>query len=198
MGPLATPADVAKLGVDTSDAELTAFLLDSVSTAVREAAGSPITKTTVEVTLPGTMEQFLPLPGTPIRSVDLVKLDGSVIPEDSGTALSGFKLRDNRLWRPQGWIGQHKDVEVTYSFGLDEVPADIVKLVATLVAAGINESAEGVGVNRGKAYARIDDYQAGFLQGDAEVVDLTEIPQRTRDALRKRFSAGGAYVTGSY
>lgn len=199
MGPLATPADVAKLGVDTSNAELTAFLLDSVSTAVREAAGSPITKTTVEVTLPGTMEQFLPLPGTPIRSVDLVKLDGAVIPESSGGTLSGFKLRDNRLWRPQGWIGQHKDVEVTYSFGLDEVPADIVKLVATLVAAGINESVDGgAGSRRGLAYARIDDFQEGYLQGDSEVVDLTEIPQRTKDALHKRFAAGGAYVTGSY
>ncbi len=191
MGPLATPADVAKLGVDTSDAELTAFLLDSVSTAVRDAAGSPIVKTTVTVTLPGTREQFLPLAGSPIRGVDTVTLDGAVV--------SDWKLRDNRLWRAEGWREQHVDVEVTYSFGLDTVPADIVKLVATLVAAGINESVDGgAGSRRGLAYARIDDFQEGYLQGDAEVVDLTEIPQRTKDALRKRFSAGGAYVTGSY
>lgn len=192
MEPLATPDDVAKLGVDTSNAELVAFLLDSVSTAVRDAAGGPITTTTATVTYPGTMEQYLPLVGSPIRSVSLVVLDGRTLPDDD------YKLRDGRLWRAQGWIGQHKDVDVTYTFGLDDVPADIVKLVATFVAAGINEAAQGVGERRGLSYARIDDFQEGYLQGDAEVVDLTEIPQRTKDALRKRFSAGGAYVTGSY
>jgi hypothetical protein len=192
MGPLATPEDVAKLGVDTSDTELVAFLLDSVSSAVRDAAGGPITSMTSTVTYPGTREQFLPLVGSPIRSVDRVVLDGRDLPDDD------WLLRDTRLWRAQGWIGQHKNVDVTYTFGLDTVPADIVKLVATLVAAGINEAADGVASKRNLAYMRIDDYQEGYLQGDNEVVDLTEIPQRTKDALRKRFSAGAAYVTGSY
>jgi hypothetical protein len=192
MEPLATPEDVAKLGVDTSDTELTAFLLDSVSAAVRDAAGGPITSMTSTVTYPGTMEQFLPLVGSPIRGVSLVVLDGRELPDDD------WLLRENRLWRAQGWIGQHKDVDVTYTFGLDTVPADIVKLVATLVAAGINEAAQGVGERRGLSYVRIDDYQEGYTQGDSEVLDLTEIPQRTRDALRARFSAGSAYVTGAY
>lgn len=192
MEPLATPEDVARFGVDTSNVDLTSSLLDSVSSAVRDAAGGPITKTTVTVTLPGTQEQFLPLLGSPIRSVDRVVVGGSEIP------LTHVKLRDGKLWHAQGWRGQHVDVEVTYTFGFDETPKDIVKLVATLVAAGINEAAQGVGERRGLSYVRIDDYQEGYTQGDSEVLDLTEIPQRTKDALRARFSAGSAYVTGAY
>ncbi len=190
MLSLADLRDVAALGVDVSDAQFVHFLLSSVSDAVRDAAESPITVTTVTITVPGTKEQFVALPGSPIRSVDTVLLDG--------VSVGDYKLRDGKLWRPAGWVGQHADVEVTYTFGLDEPPADIRKLVATLVAAGVNERADGVASKRGLAYTRIDDYQEGYRQGSDEVVDLTELPERTRKALRTRFAAGGAYVTGSY
>ena len=76
MLSLADLRDVAALGVDVSDAQFVNFLLSSVSDAVRDAAESPITVTTVTITVPGTKEQFVALPGSPIRSVDTVLLDG--------------------------------------------------------------------------------------------------------------------------
>lgn len=72
-----------------------------------------------------------------------------------------------------------------------------MKLVATFVAAGINEAAVGVASNRNLAYTSIDDWREGYRQGDNEVVDLTEIPERTRRMLRERFS-GSSDVTGSF
>ena len=182
MEPLATSNDVSRLGVDVSDTDLVEFLLESVSDGVRAAAGCPITATEVTVSREGTWDQDILLPGSPIREVSEVLLDGELITD--------WKLRAGRLWRSQGWGDSRSDVTVTYVYGIGKVPADIVKLVATLVAASVNEAAEGVGANRTKAYVSIDDYREGYRQGDNEVVDLTEIPERTRVALRERFSGG--------
>lgn len=182
MEPLATIDDVLRLGVDVSDMDLVTFLLDSVSDAVRDAAGSPISLSEVTISREGTWDQDLLLPMGPIREVTEVLLDDELVGD--------WKLRAGRLWRSQGWGDSRSDVTVTYLWGVDRVPADIVKLVATLVAAGINEVANGVASTRGLAYLSIDDYREGYRQGDKEVVDLTEIPQRTRDMLRERFSGG--------
>lgn len=189
LPPLAYAADLTAWGVPTTSTAMVAALLDSVSEEVREAAGVPITLTTSTITIPGTWEQYLPLPGGPVRSVDAVSIDG--------TAVTDSLLRDGRLWRSAGWHDQSVDVEVTYTHGLDETPADIVRLVCMMVAAGLKAAEEGFGSRRGLAYERIDDYQAGYAQGDAEVIDPAALPQRVKDSLRRRFG-GGVYVTGSY
>lgn len=189
FSPLATVADLTGFAVDFTGREtLAENLLASVSEGVRDAAGVPITRTTSTVVLAGTREQYLPLPGAPVRAVTAVTLDG--------VPVTDFKLREGRLWRPAGWSGMWADVSVTYDHGFDEVPADVVRLVCVFVAAGLNTAAE-LGTHRGLQYESVDDFRRGFLAGGDEVVDPTELPQRVRDSLRARFS-GGAHVTGGY
>ncbi|WP_258933203.1 hypothetical protein [Nesterenkonia pannonica] len=75
------------------------------------------------------------------------------------------------------------------------------KLAVNLVAAGLNEATSegGLASRRGLVSRQesIDDYslQESFVRGEDEVVDLTEIPDRTRQWLRERFSSQ-AFVTG--
>lgn len=189
MEPLATLADLESYGFEAPDEVLATALLDSVSAAVREAAGAPISVVEATVVLPGTREQFLPLVGAPVRVVHEVSLDGK--------AVTDFKPRGAYLWRAAGWVGQHADVEVTYEFGYDPVPADIIKLVCMFVGVGLNAAASGEGLvrDRSLAYESIDDYRYGLRQGDDEVVDPTELPRRVREDLRRRFG-GAVGVTG--
>lgn len=189
MEPLATTADLEALNIDTSSQTLVESLLESVSYAVREAAGAPISLTTSTVTTGGTREEYMTLPGGPLREVASVTVDGKPVTD--------WRLLDGRLWRPYGWGGAHVPVEVTYTHGYDPVPADIVRMVCMFVSAGLHAAEDGFGVNRGKSYERGDDYQVGYLQGEAEIVDAAEIPERTRRMLRDRFGPG-AYVTRGY
>lgn len=190
LDPLATVADLSAYSVDTTNMALVTALLASVSEAVREAAGSPISSVTSTITLTGSRERWLALPGGPVTAVTAVSLDGEPVAD--------WRLRDGRLWRRCGWQGwcEPSEVDVTYTHGLAVVPADIVRLVCMYVAAGVAQGGSGYD-SRNKAYERIDDYQVGFLQGGDEVVDHTELTQRTKDDLAARFG-GGAYVTGDY
>lgn len=189
LPPLASAADLEALGIDTSDMSRVDSLLVSVSAEVREAAGVPISRTTSTVTVGGTCDVFLDLPGRPVRAVSSVEVDGSSVDD--------WRLVDGRLWRRCGWAGTHAPVTVTYDHGFDEVPADIVRLVCMFVAAGLHAAEDGYGSRRGMAYERIDDYQAGYMQGEHEVVDPAGIPERTRRMLRERFGAG-AFVTRGF
>lgn len=185
---LATLTDLG-VYVTVTDTALANALLAAVSSEVREAAGVPITRATSTVTLAGTSEQFLDLPGWPVRTVETVTLDG--------VAVTDYKIRDARLWRAYGWYDQSVDVVVTYDHGLDEVPADLVRLVCMFTAAGLNAAAGGFGAHRGVAYERGDDYQIGYQQGSDEVVDPTALTDRVKADLSARFG-GSAAVTGGY
>lgn len=191
MEPLATIEDLDAYGFDTTNQALADALLAAVSAAVRDAAGTPISVVDTTVTLAGTREQFIRLPGAPVREVRTVSLDGKPVDD--------FKLRGDRLWRPAGWTGQHADVEVDFTFGLDPVPADIVKLVCMFVGVGLTAAAsdEGLVRDRAMAYESIDDYRYGLRQGDDEIVDQTDLPARVKRALHERFS-GAADVTGGF
>ena len=139
--------------------------------------------------LDGGMTRHITLPGYAVRSVESVLWDGN--------AVTDWRLRGNRLFRAYGWGGDFDppEITVTYTQGLDEVPADIVNLVASLVAAGIAASKDGYDPHRGISSERIDDYQRSFTRGDDEVVAPMELPVSTREWLAKRFG-GGVYVTG--
>lgn len=187
--PLAYLSDLTTHGISTTNAALAQSLIDSVSEDVREAAGCPITVTESVYTTGGVAEQFLPLPGGPIRSVTSVTVDG--------VAVTDFKIRDGRLWRSGGWGDIDVDVVVEYVHGYDVPPADITRKVCLHVAAGLAAAADGFAGHRGVAYARIDDYHIGYMQGDAENVDPVELTDREKVDLRNRFG-GGVYVTGGY
>lgn len=192
LAPLATTADLTALKIDTSDADTIALLLASASSAVRDAAGVPISRKTSVATLLTETSRRIELPGRPIHTVSSVLLDG--------VAIDDYKVRGSALWRSGCYWQMPGDipseVTVTMDHGYAEVPADIVTLVCSLVAAGLAATAEGYDPRRGMSYERIDDYQYGMSTGDEEIVDPFELPKRTKDSLRARFS-GGAHVVGS-
>lgn len=189
---LATVADLTALRIDTSDADALELLLASASAAVRDAAGVPISRKESTAVLLTEASRRIELPGAPIHAVSSVLLDGVTIDD--------YRLRGSSLWRQHCYWQMPGDipgeVTVTMDHGYTAVPADIVTLVCSLVAAGLAAVAEGYDPHRGMAYERIDDYQYGMSTGDSEIVDPFELPARTRAWLRARFS-GSAHVVGS-
>lgn len=183
---LATTADLADLGVDTSDAALTDAALAAATDSVRDAAGVPISQTTSTVTIQGTRSQWLDLPLSPVVGVASVSIDGDPV--------SDYKVVSGALWRRAYWspCGEPSLVTITATHGFIEVPADIKLLVAQLAAAVIN--ADGIETNLGKQSEGIDDYNVSYETGDGATAYAVELPKRTRSMLRQRFG-GGAVVT---
>jgi hypothetical protein len=189
---LAAVADLNARGIDTSDGPLVTALLASASAAVRDAAGVPITEITATIVLSTPEGRRLRLPG-PVRSVAAVLLDGE--------ALTDWTLRGGDLWRAEGWQCRGdipSEAEVTLTFGLPEVPADIVDLVCLLVGAGVKLAAEEYAARAGVigVTERVDDYQYGvqYAQGEAATVSPMELPERTRAMLARRFGGGATMV----
>ncbi|NDK31185.1 hypothetical protein [Nesterenkonia haasae] len=191
--PLVTAADLEPYDIDTSNEALINSLIAAVSSGIREAAGVPISKVQSTVELYGRNSQFLEIPGGPLLSVDEVLSEGEPVTD--------YKIRDGRLWRKASWGTIEDDITVTFTHGWDPVPADVVKLGINLVAAGLNEATSegGLASRRGLVSKQmsLDDYseQESYVRGEDEVIDLTEIPDRTREWLRRRFSSQ-AFVTG--
>lgn len=185
--PLATVADLTARGIETSNTALIEALLDAASSAIREAAGTPITETTATAKFPTPDSRRLDLPA-PVRSVASVVLDGEEI--------SDWSLRGNSLWRHRWQLPGDLpgEVTVTFTFGLTETPADIVDLVCNLVGAGIAHAEGGYEAKTGLAYESIDDYRVGYAQGADANVSPMELPDRTRRMLARRFGGGSAMV----
>lgn len=187
LTPLATVADLNARGVDTSNLTLVTALLDSASAAVRDAAGVAITETTATIKLSTPADRRLRLP-PPVRSVASVLVNGE--------AVTDWSLRDDSLWRAswQAPTDIPGEVTVTFTYGLAEVPADIVDLVCALVGAGVALAGEGYEAKTGKTYENVDDYRVGYAQGSDAVVSPMELPDRTRRMLARRFGGGTAMV----
>ncbi|ADE43453.1 head-tail adaptor [Streptomyces phage phiSASD1] len=193
LAPLATVADLEARGV-TVAAEEAVFLaatLDSASTVVREAAGSPISEATSTVELEGETGSRLRLPGLPVRSVSEVLLDG--------VPVTGWRLRSGALWREAGW--SHgcgpSAVSVTYVHGLPEVPADIVDLVCRMAGQALlsfreNEDALSALADKPLAQERIGDWSATYAF--APEFSVMEIPEKMRRRLAARFGGTIAAV----
>lgn len=188
LDPLATQADLEARGltVDPSETEFVGVSLDVASTAVREAAGSPISETTSTITLEGEPGQWLTLPGLPVSAVATVELDG--------VAITDWRLRSQRLWRAVGWTGCDgpSEVEVTQTHGLATVPSDIVDLVCRMVAGALKaqrSEEDGTGLATEVITSeRIGDYAVTF-GGDGRVSEM-DLPQYWRERLEARFGGG--------
>lgn len=189
LTPLAAVADLTARGIDTSDTDRINALLASASSAVRDAAGSAISRETSTVTLWTEASRRIELPARPVASVASVTLDG--------VAVTDYRLRGSALWRDCYWQLPHDtpgELEVTFTHGYATVPADIVDLVCSLVAAGLAAAEEAYDPKRGKSYERIDDYQYGMQTGGDELVSPMELPERTRAWLRSRFGTGSTVM----
>jgi hypothetical protein len=192
LTPLATVADLTARGltVDAAETAKVNVYLDVASTAVRTAAGVPISQTTSTVALEGEVSQWLSLPGPPVQSVATVALEGDI--------LTDWKLRTSRLWRPGGWSHpfEPSEVEVTYTHGLPTVPSDIVDLVCRIAAAALiayrsQPDGEGLAAKDVRS-ERIGDYSVQY--GDGGRITEMELPEYLRDQLRARFGGGVAVV----
>lgn len=190
MEPLASMSDLIDRGIGWGDIFVQSVLV-AASDAVRDAAGVAISRTTSTITIGGTTSRSLLLPGGPVVSVETVLVDGDPVTD--------WRLVDGQLWRSCRWSSRSEpsSVTITYTHGYDPVPADIVQLVCTLTAAGLAAVKDGVGGRRGVTSVAIDDYRESYATGDDEILDPMELPQRTRDALRSRFS-GNPAVVGSF
>ncbi len=184
MTALATLQDLRKYGIDVPDNTVALSLLNSVSAAVRDAAGCPITFGEWTVDLPGEQSRKLDLPCRSVRDVSKVLVDGRSIDD---WKLFGSSLYRSEPWSPFGGIPS--TVTVTFRGGWDPVPEDIVRLVCSYTAAGLHQLADGgPGAHAGIAYERLDDAQVGYVQDGARI-DVTELPAATKRSLRNRFGA---------
>ncbi|MEV6174883.1 hypothetical protein AB0L99_42595 [Streptomyces sp. NPDC051954] len=192
LDPLATQSDLEARGlaVDASETAMVAVYLDVASTAVREAAGSPISETTSTITLEGEPGQWLTLPGLPVSAVSSVTVDGE--------AVTDWRLRSHRLWRACGWSPGcgPSEVEVVQTHGLDPVPSDIVDLVCRITATALADyraDADGGGLAAADIRSeRIGDYSVTY--GDAGLITTMELPDYLRERLAARFGGGAVLV----
>lgn len=185
LAPLATVADLEARGltVDASEEAVVNVYLGVASAAVREAAGTAITRTTSTVSLEGPAGQWLTLPGPPIVSVASVAIDGRTVTD--------WRLRSERLWRAAGWSGcEPSEVDVTQTHGLADVPEDIVDLVCRMVAAALKayrseDGGEGLAADKEITSERLGDWAVTY-GSDGRVTEM-ELTQFWRDRLAARF-----------
>ena len=185
MTALATLDDLKSNGIEVTDEQTATSLLDSVSDAVRSAAGCPITLGEWTVDIPGEQSRKLDLPCKAVRSVSRVLIDGKTVYD---WRLLGSSLYREEPWSPFGRIPSV--VTVTFTGGWNPIPADVVRLVCSYVAAGLHQLEDGgPGAHVGVSYERVDDAQVGYTQGDSTQIDVTELPEATKRRLRNRFGA---------
>lgn len=193
LDPLAVSADLDVRGIDISDLTLAETMLEVASASVRSAAQCPISRVTSTVTVPVWGELLLTLPGVPLVSVTSVEVDGDAV------ASTEYTVLPSGVWRATAWGYTHEPtlVEVEYTHGLLEVPADIVDLTCNLAAAGMAEArsmAAGGSFDPRAAAERIDDYYVQWAQGAEALGSVFDLPAGTRSRLRARFGGGAALV----
>ena len=181
LSPLATLTDLQTRGVDTTDTDRALAALDSASEAVRDAAGCPISEVsaTVSIPAPAPCEQWLNLPGT-VTDVESVAVDGE--------AVTTYVRQGSSLWLSGGWRSTWEpvNVEVTFTSGHADVPADIIDLVCQLAHASLLQDAP---IPAGVASVAIDDYRESYATGADASVSVLDLPDRVRMSLRQRFGA---------
>ena len=118
MTALATLDDLKSNGIEVTDEQTATSLLDSVSDAVRSAAGCPITLGEWTVDIPGEQSRKLDLPCKAVRSVSRVLIDGKTVYD---WRLLGSSLYREEPWSPFGRIPSV--VTVTFTGGWNPIPA---------------------------------------------------------------------------
>lgn len=176
-------ADVTDLPVGTTGN--TARALKVASAAVRDAAGVPISEVTATITVDAGPGHILRIPG-PIRSVDTVTFDG--------VEITDYLTVGTGLWRECGWGLSPVPVVVTYTFGLTEVPDDVIDLVCQLALAWLQHQAGGGGSTAGLKSVKIDDASESYTDESAGQVSPVFIPEATRTWLAQRFGGGADVV----
>lgn len=182
LASLAVPADLPAAWSGHNDAQKA---LDAASSALRDAAGAPISPFTGTVTTdaPGGTKISLP---KPVRAVTAVTVDGH--------AVNDYRNLGDGLWRRCGWGDDHAPVTVTGTFGTAEVPPDIVELCVNLAVAWLEHRSTGGGSTAGLQSVRLDDAAETYTDEAAGQITPLFIPAVTRQWLQARFGLGGVVV----
>lgn len=185
MNPLATEDDLDARGVAVPDTLDATALLASASSAVRDAAGCPISEQTSTITLVATDWCVLTLPGGPVTTVTTVTVNEA--------ALTGWSLYGNDLYLPSGWTHTlPTTVTVEYTHGLATVPDDIVDLVCSMVAITVGL---GYGTTDRLQAFRLGDYSESFTPtAGSDSPSPMSLPDSVRSRLRARFGNSAAVV----
>ncbi len=196
LAPLATTDDLDARGIAWDDQVKAETFLAVASSAIRDAAGCPITEVTSTVDVwPDNAGTDLRLPGSPITAVATVILDGTTLTQDLD-----YALRQGALFRPCGWLScgpLPKPVTVTLTHGLPESPEDIVDLACRMAASALvaaSAAEDGSGLATGNVMSeRLGDYYV--MYNSAAGVTEMELSPRTFARVRARFGSGTAMVS---
>jgi hypothetical protein len=191
LAALATTADLDDRNIIVPAGMFAPTVLDSASSAVREAAGCPISQTTSTVAL--VMDDWsctLELPGVPVTAVTSVAIEGVTVTPSvltNGCWSDGWRLAGNTiLFRGQTYEIP-ATVTVVYTHGFAVVPTDIVDLVCGVAAIAFAQ--DGDYGNAGRLQSvRLGDFAESYNPAaGAGSPSPVAIPKSVRDALRSRF-----------
>jgi hypothetical protein len=140
--PLAAVSDLeAYLGREFDDPTSAELALDIASDIVRTYVGHSVTKVLNDtVILDGTGTSILLLPAAPVNGVDIVEIDGELLPATKYRwSKKGYILRTDGTT----WPTTPGSIEVIYNHGYDNVPEAILGVVLSL-AGRITDGSSGI------------------------------------------------------
>jgi len=172
-----------KTTFDGDDAEQVEALLEAASDHLRHVIGQDVFPQTQSTYTAYPTFGREDLPQWPVVSVDAVERDG--VPVEFS-------------YRP-GFITVKGDdpVDVTFTWGVDEAPAELKRLSLVLAAQALSMfEVTGALSAGGLSSLSIDDFRAAFADGGSETgVALTKHAARS---IRERFGRGDADVVEAY
>lgn len=189
LDSLATTADLPSAWELHNKAETA---LAVASAAIRDAAGCAISQfEDVTVSVVADSSNLLRLPG-PVTEVTAVEVD------DHALASGAYRVLPEGLWRHSGWsVCGPVLVEVTYTGGLVEVPADVADLCVQLAVAWLQHHDAGGGSTAGLTSAKLDDAAETYTSEAAGRVSPVYIPEATCRWLSARFGGGATVVSSA-
>lgn len=197
MDPLADLDDVESRGVTIPDGVDGVGLLDAASSAVREAAGCPISQVTSTVDLTLDDYTWIDLPGGPVTAVASLSIEGVSIATSTLTAgrwSAGWRKVGDALLLNCVPFCLPATATVTYTHGFAFIPADIVDLVCGMVSIAANQGADYGSVGR-ETSVRLGDFsESQKVPAGAESPSPLALPDSVRQRLRARFGTSVAVV----
>jgi len=186
MVAFATATDLEKLlkttfvGADKTQVD---ELLEAASGHLRHVIGQNVyPQETVTYTAYPTFGRE-DLPQWPVVEVASVKRDGTDVPY---TYRPGFIM-----------VGSDDPVDVTFTYGMVEAPAELTRLTCVLAAQALQMfETTGALTAGGLSSLGIDDFRAAFADGGSETgIALTPHAERS---IRRAFGRGGIDVVEAY
>lgn len=198
---LASPSDLCtRLGTEvpetgSADYRQMQTLLDDASSEVLAVIGQPIAKDTGTVDLFAdgfkACRSYVDLPAAPVHSVDSVEVGGHFLdPTD-------YLVKYRTLWLPR--VHADDKIAVTFTYGYDPVPEEVVKWTCVLAAAirAASSESDSLGITAGVSQhtQSIDDYSETWANygGATDPVGLS-LPSSVATRLRATYGTGGISV----